>query len=162
MAIIFGKDALYLPRVTQTHGGAEGIKFNPESINYGLFCITHHNIYYIPKHVLNMERTGWLTSEYQVTKQNVKEYAGMKFEDVVPELAKDIQDPETFDALLTDMANEVKGSCIIPLPEMTEYKIGYFAQFTGFVNQKKFRFAVGGKKKRESLRAFLQEQLGKP
>lgn len=150
MSIELGSDVLYLPKVVQNSGG------NPAGINYGLLCITDQNLYYIPKHTLDMKRIGTLSETYDVKEQKVKKYDGMNFEDVVPEMAKEIDGKENFDKFLSEMARGIDGSCVIRLSEIHQCQFGFFAQFTFLKGQEKYRFSVGGKAKREAVKTFLQ------
>ena len=153
MSIELGKDALYLPKVVQNHGSTA------EGINYGLLCITDQNLYYIPKHTLSMKRTGVLTETYDVNEQKVKKYEGMNFEDVVPEVAKEAKGKEEFEKFLTEMARGINGSCVVKLAEIHQCQFGFFAQFTFFKGQEKYRFSVGGKEKREAIKMFLRGRI---
>lgn len=154
MSLELGKDALYIPRAVKSLGaGVSGA-------NYGVLCVTHENLYYLPKEVVSMERTGALTEQYEVTKLKNKNYAGMPLEDVVPDLARRLHSRADLDRILNEMAEEVEGSCVIPVSEIESYRIGYFAQLTLVAGGEKHRFSIGGKKTRETTRSFVVEQLG--
>ncbi|MFC1885542.1 hypothetical protein ACFLZM_00580 [Thermodesulfobacteriota bacterium] len=156
MSIEFGRDALYIAKASQRKGG------KAEGINYGFLCITHLTLYYVPKHVLSTKRTGILSDEYGIKEQKVKTYEDMKFEEVIPEVAKEIKSKQDFDRFLTGMAEDIEGSFMFPVSEIREYKISFFAQFTFSGNSgDQYQFSIGGKKHREAVKTFLKEQLGK-
>ena len=149
MSIELDRDIFYLPKVVQNQGGTVA------EINYGLLCITDENLYYIPKQTLDVKQIG-LSSWYEVKNQKVKKYEGMKFEEVIPEVAKDANGKEEFEEFLTGMAQGIEGSRIIRLAEIHQCQFGYFSQFTFFKGEEKYKFSVGGKKKREAIKMFLQ------
>ena len=152
MPVELGKDAFYMPKVNG--------KQNAAGTSLGLLCITHKNIYYIQQMSIDMKRTGTLTAKWEFTQTKAEKYEGLPFWDVVPELAKDVKNLEQFDDSLTAMADSLEGSRIIPLKDITSFKFGFFAQVTLFLGQEKYRIAVGGKKKREAVRSFLEDTLG--
>jgi len=152
MPVELGKDVFYMPKVSGKQTAA--------STNLGLLCITHKNIYYIQQMSIDMKRTGTLTAKWAFAQTKAEKYEGLPFWDVVPEMAKDVKDPEQFDDSLTAMAKSFEGSRIIPLKDVTGFKIGFFAQVTLLLGQEKYRVAVGGKKKREAIHSFLKDTLG--
>ena len=152
MSIELGKDALYYPRVVKNLGVEPG----GISANYGLLCITQQNLYYIPKHILDVKRTSVLSEHYAIKEQKAKKYQGMNFEDVLPEVAKEFKGNEELEKFLTEMAQDIPGSCEFKLADLHGCQFGYFAQFTFINGEEKYKFSVGGKKKREEIRIFLQ------
>lgn len=153
MSIELGRDVLFFPRVVRSTSAASGI-------NYGILCLTRQFIFYVPKEVVELHRTGALTDSYTVNKQKISKYNGMPLEDVVPSLVRELDSCDDLDRFLTDMAAQVTGSCVVPISEINRCKIGYFAQLTLFRGTDKHKFAIGGKKNREAARAFVGEQLG--
>jgi len=154
MSFKLGKDALYFSGVVKNMGGAmEGLNFN-----FGLLCITEKKLYYIPKHILDMKRTGIITKNYPVKEQNVKPYMGKNLEEVVPALAAELKDNQNFDKFMNQLAKTIEGNLVINLSNIHNCSFGYFSQFTFFNGGEKYRFYVGGKKKRENIKLFLRRR----
>jgi hypothetical protein len=154
MSLNLEQDLFFLPRVTKNFGP------NSSGVNYGVLCVTPSALYYLPKQIVSMERHGTLSATYSVTRLKTKDIDGLPLEDVVPKLAKTLDDIADLNRALEVLAAEIEGSWSLPIRAIERVTIGYFAQLTLFADDQKHRFTIGGKRHRQRAQDFFSRQLG--
>ena len=153
MTLSLEHDVFFLPRVTKNLGP------NTSGINYGVLCVTPSMLYYLPKQIVSMEQRG-VSDSYSVTQLKTDEIDGRPLEEVVPLLARSLDDMAELDRALEELAAQIDGSWTLATRAIESIKIGYFAQLTLFADSQKHRFVIGGKKHRQRAQEFFSRQLG--